>query len=1196
MKNPALPSNSWLVLVWFCLAAAPLKAQLAPKNRLHATPWSPPKGRASASDFAVDSHAPVPALPPPLSTATWTAVGPASLREWSNYTVSGRVTGIAASASDPNTIYLAAAGGGVWKTANAGASWIPLTDNQATLAMGAIAIAPSNPKVIYAGTGEANNSGDSNYGLGVLVSSDGGATWTLSSGPAGAFTRRTVAQIAIDPLDAHTAYIAVGDLAENGSYGNTGIWKTTDGGATWANTTASIDTFDSWSAIVIDPHNRQLLYAAIGNAFGAAKNGIYKSTDAGGSWSLLSAPSGTAAGRIALALAPTDSQVLYAVYSGTNAPGSSSFGTLYRMLRSNDGGGTFLDLSAGVPEIFHSQGDYDIAIAVDPASSAIVYCAGVASILKSTDSGQTWTDIALGGPPNYFAPHVDHHALAFDASGNLLDGGDGGLFRLDNAGTLSWSDLNSNLQTIQVTGIGLHPTNATIAVGGSQDNGTEIYAGNVLWNMTDGGDGGFAKISQQNGNLMYHQIPYESSNIFFKISTDNGNTWHSAVANLSVDGQRQNFYAPFAVDPGNGNRVLYGTYRIWETTNAGASWSVIGDAGVAGFNSQKQTINAIGLAPSDANTVYASAGVNLFVTTDHGNTWADRNLPGGGFVEDIEVDSNASQLAYAVANAFDPVSGLMSGQVYVTTNGGTAWTNISGNLPAIPAWWLQKDGDGTLYVSNDNGVYQSLNGGATWNRFGAGLPNAQGVQIELNRSLRLLGVATHGRGMWEILLPPVCSFSLNPISANAPVAGGPASISFASSSCSTPVASNSTWIHVTSAATVSNGGTVTYSVDANSGATRVGPILIGAALYYVTQAGTAVTTIQKTHTGTFTQGQTGATYSLTVSNQAGAGPSAGTVTVTEALPAGLALVSMAGSGWICTANTCTRNDVLAAGASYPPITVTVNVAANATSPLQNQASVSGGGSATKTTTDSTTIVAPQAPPVINSVFNAAGYQSGVFPGSLISVKGSNLTPIADDWSHAIVNGQLPSQLDGVTVTIGGKPAFIFQMIPTQINVQAPDVGPGNVTVVVQTPQGTSAPFTATAQTDGPAFWPWPSNQPVATHPDYSIAAKNGTFAGTATIPAKPGEILTLWGTGFGPTIPLVPAGQLPANNAGAATQTVTVALNGAAVTVIGAALSSYPGDYQVAIQIPATLADGDYPLIATVNNVSSPTVTLTVAH
>jgi uncharacterized protein (TIGR03437 family) len=237
-------------------------------------------------------------------------------------------------------------------------------------------------------------------------------------------------------------------------------------------------------------------------------------------------------------------------------------------------------------------------------------------------------------------------------------------------------------------------------------------------------------------------------------------------------------------------------------------------------------------------------------------------------------------------------------------------------------------------------------------------------------------------------------------------------------------------------------------------------------------------------------------------------------------------------------------------------------------------------------------------PVVTGVANAAGAQPGVASGAFVSIYGSNFTPLAyDDWSNSIINGQLPSQLDGVSVTIGGKAAYVSAITPGQINVQAPDLGSGPLEVVVTTGSGSSAPFATNSQVYSPAFFPWPGNQPVATHLDYNIAAENGTFPGLVTVPAKPGEVITLWGTGFGPTNPPVPAGQQPMVQAPPTQSPVSVTLGGTAVPVLGAVLSSYAALYQVAIQIPTSMPDGDYPILATVNGVQSPAnLSLTVQH
>ncbi|MDE3198797.1 MAG: hypothetical protein KGN84_20785, partial [Acidobacteriota bacterium] len=182
------------------------------------------------------------------NATTWTALGPTPLNESGN--ASGRIAGVAVDPTDSSTIYIAAAGGGVWKTTDGGATWTPLTDSQSTLAMGAIAIAPSNHLKIYAGTGEANNSADSNSGAGILVSSDGGTTWSLTTG---SFNRLAIGKIAVDPTTDKVAYAAVNDFAENGlCCANTGVYKTTDGGSTWTNVTsaAGLDSAYPWSDVV----------------------------------------------------------------------------------------------------------------------------------------------------------------------------------------------------------------------------------------------------------------------------------------------------------------------------------------------------------------------------------------------------------------------------------------------------------------------------------------------------------------------------------------------------------------------------------------------------------------------------------------------------------------------------------------------------------------------------------------------------------------------------------------------------------------------------------------------------------------------------------------------------------------------------------------------------------------------------------
>jgi len=234
---------------------------------------------------------------------------------------------------------------------------------------------------------------------------------------------------------------------------------------------------------------------------------------------------------------------------------------------------------------------------------------------------------------------------------------------------------------------------------------------------------------------------------------------------------------------------------------------------------------------------------------------------------------------------------------------------------------------------------------------------------------------------------------------------------------------------------------------------------------------------------------------------------------------------------------------------------------------------------------------PMSVPTVDAggVVNGASFQPGVVPGSWLTIKGSNLSPVPQDtWAGHIVNGNLPTSLDGVSVNVGSKQAYVYFISPTQINAQVPDVGTGPVPVTVQTPGGTSTAITTTISSQSPAFFLWPGNQAVATRQDASLAVKPGTFTGATTVAAKPGDVIILWGTGFGPTTPAVASGiQVPSDKIYNAAP-VTVTLGSNSVQVFGAALSpGYAGLYQVAIQVPSSMADGDYPLKATVSGVTS---------
>jgi len=673
-----------------------------------------------------------------LGQPSWTPLGPAPILGGQTpgaQPVSGRIAAIAADPRDANTIYLATAGGGVWKTTDAGNSWAPLTDEQATLFMGAIALAPSNPDVIYAGTGEATNSALSFTGHGVLKSGDAGQTWTLLG--ADVFDRRTISQIVVAPDDPNTVYVAVGGSGVHGLAGNTGVWRSTDGGATWTDTTATISTTASFSDVEIDPAHPRTLYAAVGSFRGSSVNGVYKSTDGGDSWSLAgNFPTDVRDGRITVAVAPSDPQTLYASVSGSGQ-GGSSLGPVVHLLKSTDGGNTWTDR----PPNLGGNGWYGLPLAVDPSDPNTVYAsAGSNQIIETTDGGATWFSIEVGA--NGTGPHPDHHALAFDAAGRLLDGNDGGIWRLDDParGSLHWTDLNTNLQLTQYIGIAVNPANPNIVYGGSQDNGTSRTTGSPDWLLLRGGDGGFVRVDPAHPATVYHTF----TNISLERSDDNGSTWVQKTNGINP-GDPSDTFLPYVLDPANSQRLVLGTNRVYETTNWGDLWRPISQPGQGGWTTTAN-VDSLATAASDPNTIYASAGGRLFVTFDDGATWQERDVPGfTDHFQDIRIDPADNLTAYAVRDRFG------GGKVFRTTDGGQTWADVSGNLPDLPAYTLAMDPSSkALYVGTDDGVYVSGDQGGTWSRFGAGLPHVQVRDLELLPDSQLLVAGTHGRGAWEV--------------------------------------------------------------------------------------------------------------------------------------------------------------------------------------------------------------------------------------------------------------------------------------------------------------------------------------------------------------------------------------------------------------------------------------------------------------
>jgi photosystem II stability/assembly factor-like uncharacterized protein len=730
------------------------------------------------------------------SLLSWTPIGPAPILDGEtpgNMPVTGRVTAVAGDPTNAKVLYVAAAGGGLWKTTDGGTSWIPLTDGptvawgqvQPVEFMGALAVAPSNPNIIYAGTGEANNAYESFYGRGVLKSIDGGKHWMVLGNDH--FDRRTISQIIVSPQNPNVVYLTVNGGGVNGlQLSNTGLWKSSDGGITWHNLTTSISTSEPFTDVALDPVDpNSTFYTAVGDILGSSHNGIYRTRDGGSHWTRLDVglPSGTLEsrfGRIRLATANikiTPNLRYTALYATIEDAAQNTFGYLYRVLFTIDGATPpWADITPSTPfaNYMGFQGWYDTTLAVDPHNPFIIFVGGQFEVLEFQNSVPGgWFDISVDTLPNpkglHNGPHVDHHGIGFDASGRLLDGNDGGIWRLDTSvpGKIHWSDLNGDpgkaLQITQFVGIATHPTDANIVYGGSQDNGREEFTGSLAWDQIDGGDGGFIRVDQVTPDTVYGE--YELAGLSRSYKGGARGSW--VYINPPFNG-RGNFYEPYVIDPSDHKHLVFGSDGVWSSFDQGDTWTEIGTPGKDGFNPPNNA--SVDAVATNGQAIYASSSDRIFVSNDLGKTWATRGVPGQSRVKGLIADPDPKfpGVAFAVQNVFG------FGKVFFTKDYGVHWSDITLNLPDVPGWSLAFDprGTGSLYVGLDNGVYftqgvLSPQGPGTWVSLDTGLPHVQVTGLELNSyqpgdaNSTVLTAGTYGHGVYRFV-PDPCFRCTNP--------------------------------------------------------------------------------------------------------------------------------------------------------------------------------------------------------------------------------------------------------------------------------------------------------------------------------------------------------------------------------------------------------------------------------------------------
>jgi photosystem II stability/assembly factor-like uncharacterized protein len=658
---------------------------------------------------------------------TWSQLGPGNF--------GGRIRAIAVHPTDPNTVYIGAVAGGVWKTIDGGNSWTSITDFMGNIAVCALVIDPNNPNTIYAGTGEGFFNIDAIRGAGIFKSTDAGSSWFQLS------------------TTNNADYYYVNDLefdAVNGVlYAATrkGLYSSNNGGTSFAAKITAGGADAHCMDVEIANTNPKTIYATFG-LFNESQ--IWRSVDAGSSFLLNNAYTGH--GRIEMAISKSNPLIAYASYMDLSTYGTGILDY------TSDGGNNWSAITipgpslSGATTYTGSQGWYDNIISVDPDNPNVVLAGGIDNF-KSTNGGSSWTQKTnwyTGTAYQYV--HADQHAIAWAPSNSNIVylGNDGGIWKSTNKGE-NWTSLNNNLYITQFYYGATNPS-GTVYAGGTQDNGTLRTTGSTSWTEILGGDGGATEIDFNNTNTIY----MEYVNLAFYKSTNGGASFFKAMSGIPTgsgfyDGttDRTQFISPFSMDPNNSNTIVAGTYRVWRTTDGAANWTAVsGDLTGDGTGGTGATISTVIVAKGNSSVIYAGcSNGRVQVTTNAGVSWSLRTtgLPNLS-VTKIATDPNNPAIAFVTFSGYTTAA-----KIYKTTDYGVSWTNSSGNLPNLPTNCvaINPSNGNNLFVGTDLGVFSTTDGGSSWVQDVNGMANVPVVDLDYRTSDNKLFAATHGRSMYS---------------------------------------------------------------------------------------------------------------------------------------------------------------------------------------------------------------------------------------------------------------------------------------------------------------------------------------------------------------------------------------------------------------------------------------------------------------
>lgn len=633
----------------------------------------------------------------------------------------GRVNMVRVDPNNSSCYYACAPGGGLWKSENEGGSWALMnTDLLASIGVTDVAIDHSNSDILYIGTGDGD-AGDT-YALGVLKSIDGGNSWNptgLSWTVQSAFR---IGRLAMHPSDSNMLLAAT----------NQGMYRTSDGGVNW---TQVLTDGNNFKEVLYKPGAPNIVYCT------SRSDNFYRSTDGGANWTqITSGLPTTGATRMAIAVTPANSEYVYALVGASD----NGFLGLYR---STDSGLNFTEMS-NATEInlmgwstngsgSGGQAWYDLCIAADPLNADVIYTGGV-NVYKSSNGGDTWNLSGHwygGGGADYV--HADNHGMMFiPGTSNLLIGNDGGVFRTTDGGN-NYSDLSANLEISQQYRLGISTLNQSQVLTGWQDNGTN-YKNGAAWNRPIGGDGFECIIDHTNNNTAYGALYYGQ---IFKTTSGAGGGF-STILNSGGAGEHENgaWLTPYIMNP-NDNQTLYvGKTGVHISADGGASWSV-GPQLDGG-----STLDALAVAPSNANYIYTSESGGLWRSTDAGVSYTQLTGLTGGYITYIAIDPQDEERLWITYSGFGSAA-----KCYASTDGGNTWSDYSTGLPDIPANTIVYQAgtlDG-LYLGTDAGVYYRDSSFGSWQPYNSGLPNVVVTELEIHYPSNTLVASTYGRGLWH---------------------------------------------------------------------------------------------------------------------------------------------------------------------------------------------------------------------------------------------------------------------------------------------------------------------------------------------------------------------------------------------------------------------------------------------------------------